>query len=244
MSYVCENILKYGLDWKKKQAASVIICYGHPDNYAEAGVYQLGYVSVSDSDFSYENYAGIGKKLLLSALQIQAEKAETVRYIASADDAAEILIDVMDFATDQPLSEGNLLITPSFGLFAKTESGKVHEDVLSQGPDIIISAAEHIYACSSVPANRSDADTHKLAAADVLPEEFSWNDYTEDGISGKKLIFAAKSNITVAESGDIQAYCLTDQTRLLAVQSIKRSQPLVKGGLLNLPALEIISIKG
>ena len=94
-----------------------------------------------------------------------------------------------------------------------------------------------MHVCSTEPTTRTEAvTTYQLASAVMTPD----TDFTKgDGdTNGRKVTVAAKSGLTIDNTGNAQHIALTDGSNLLYVTTCT-AQQLTAGGTVDVPAWDI-----
>lgn len=108
----------------------------------------------------------------------------------------------------------------------------IHDDVLDGAWDVIKINCSTQLICAGQPTDRADALNKALAEVAMSSDDFVLSD---GDISGRKLVVAAKTNITVDASGTADHVALIDDTRLLYVTTVT-SKTLVEGGIFDTPS--------
>lgn len=111
----------------------------------------------------------------------------------------------------------------------------VHDDVLDAALNVIKTNSTYMCFCSAQPTTRAEAyTTYMLATQATVTGDFT---LANGDSSGRKFTMAAKSAISITNSGTCTHIAFVDGTRLLAVTTTV-SQPLVAGGTFDNPAFD------
>ena len=112
----------------------------------------------------------------------------------------------------------------------------VHDDVLDGALNVIKTNSTSMCFCSQQPTTRAEAyATYMLALQATVTGDFT---LSNGDASGRKVRMAAKSGITVTNSGTATHIAFVDGTRLLAVTTCA-SQPLTAAGTFDNPAFDL-----
>jgi hypothetical protein len=112
----------------------------------------------------------------------------------------------------------------------------VHDDVLDGALNIIKNNCVNMSVCNAQPTTRTHAnETYMLGKVTMTSGDFT---VADGDTSGRKVTVAAKTSISVTNSGTATYFALYDATRLLYVTTCT-SQVLVAGNLMNTNAWDI-----
>jgi hypothetical protein len=112
----------------------------------------------------------------------------------------------------------------------------VHNDVLD-GAFLVLDDANVMTACSSEPTTRTQAVTTNMLASTAMTPTTDFTKAAGD-TSGRKCTVAAKSGVTVTNTGTATHIALCDGTRLLYVTTCT-SQALTAANTVNFPAFKV-----